>query len=192
MKAEYIKFEQEIATRPTAYFKSSNKLTYHNHDALTPTNRRSPDGLVVLEGTPPFQVQLSVRSHCKKYMETIAVEIEGNLWHVDLPDYRFKSHGQYTISLDAVIDSSNCGRAILDPSRSSILVDVMPLASITAIGNRAHFCVGDTAMFDLNGPAPWTVGYVCLGKNFCQNTIVLFTFFFLRFSQLYSEWTTIP
>ncbi|TFK71015.1 hypothetical protein BDN72DRAFT_895988 [Pluteus cervinus] len=166
IRTQYIKFEQEVDTQPSARFKSKSRLSYHVQDAFVPSNRGSSDGILELNGTPPFQVQISIRNTENNQGETLTTEVHSHLWQPEFPDYYFKTPGQHIVTIDSVMDGSNCGHAILSPEDNSIQVDVSTLASITPRNGRTNFCAREAVEFDLDGQPPWVVGYNLHGRNF--------------------------
>ncbi|TFK64436.1 hypothetical protein BDN72DRAFT_264822 [Pluteus cervinus] len=166
IRTQYIKFEQEVGTQPFARFKSKSRLSYNVQDALVPFNRRSSDGVLELKGIPPFKVQISIRNMENKQVETLMTEVHSYTWQLEFPSYHFKAPGQHIVTIDAVVDGSNCGRALLSPKDNWIQVDVSALANITPLNGRTDFCEREVVEFDLDGQPPWVVGYNLHGQNF--------------------------
>jgi nucleoporin POM152 len=159
-RAERLLFEQDVHTRPAASFKNHNRLSYCLNDAFTSTDLFSSDGSIKLEGTPPFQLKLAVKSVITSHVDFISVEVADHTWRVDLPEYRFNSVGPHHVSIVSIQDASFCTPSTLDPAKSSVWVDVAETAAITPFETRSTYCVGDVVSFQLAGNPPWTVGSV--------------------------------
>lgn len=162
-RSERLLFEQQVSMRPSARFKNRNRMSYCYNDAFTPRDPLTTDGMVVLEGTPPFRLRLSIKNLAASQVEMKTVEVGDNVWKIDLPSYSFKSMGPHLISIESVQDASNCAQAVLDPLTNSIWVDVAETAAIIPFDRREDFCVGDVSQFQLEGTPPWTIGYVLYG-----------------------------
>ncbi|TFY82279.1 hypothetical protein EWM64_g1741 [Hericium alpestre] len=161
-------FEQRVLRRPSARFDTTNRLSHCLYDTLTPRDKWSSDGVVLLEGTPPFELTVAIRSLAESanYVETVTVL--GNSWKLDLSSYKFEAVGQHRVTIESVRDASHCEEVITDPRARAIWVDVAESAAITPLERREHFCIGDTAQFQLQGIPPWTVGYEVNGKAYTQ------------------------
>ncbi|KAI0049256.1 hypothetical protein FA95DRAFT_1571322 [Auriscalpium vulgare] len=165
-------FEQEVLMRPSARFRSPNRLSYCLYDAFAPRDRTSSDGLVLLEGTPPFELTISVKNHAssESYSETITTY--ETAWKLDLSDHSFKTVGPHMVTIESVRDAWHCEQIISHPRERSIWVDVAESAAIVPFDRREHFCVGEAAQFQLEGIPPWTVGYRVNGKSHTQEAKV--------------------
>ena len=161
-------FEQQVFRRPSAHFKNRNRMSYCLNDNFTPLEASTSDGVVVLEGTPPFTLTLSIKNVIASNVQVLVVEIPTNVWKVDLPTYTFHSIGPHRITIDSVTDSSNCAQSILDPLLSSIWVDVAETAAIIPFDHKTDLCVGEVSQFQLEGIPPWTVGYKVNGKTYTK------------------------
>lgn len=160
-RSERLLFEQEVMARPSAKFKNDNRILFCLNDALTSREAISNDGGVIqLEGTPPFQLALSIRNLAASQVHKETVEVYDKTWILDLPSYRFTSIGPHQITVESVQDSSHCEQKELHPLRRSIWVDVAESAAITPVDKRVDFCVGDVAQFQLEGTPPWSIGCV--------------------------------
>lgn len=152
-------FEQEVIGRPSAYFKKSARLSHCLRDTFTPITPYSQDDLIILDGRPPFHLELSVKSLAtsETYRET--VELWESHWKINLPTYEFSSIGPHLVTIESVRDASSCGQSAIDPLKKSIWVDVAESAAIVPFDRREHFCVGDVTQFQLEGIPPWTIKY---------------------------------
>lgn len=153
-------FEQQISVRPSAHFRNRNRMVYCLNDALVPLDTTSSDGFVVLEGTPPFTLLLSIKNLAASHVDTKTIRVPTNIWRLDLPSYIFTSIGPHLISIETVTDSSNCEQAALDPLLRSIWIDVAETAAIIPFERREDICVGELTQFQLEGIPPWTIGFV--------------------------------
>ena len=157
-RPERLLFEQQVLERPTAQFQDKKRLTYCLNDALTPHDLSNSDGLVILSGTPPFQLAVTIRNLAasEAYHETF--HVNGYAWKLNVPSYIFKSIGPHEVIIDSVQDASHCEQAIVDPAAKSLWVDVAETAAIVPFDRREHFCVGEISQFQLEGTPPWTIG----------------------------------
>lgn len=167
-RSQRLLFEQEVAMRPSAYFKNRNRMTYCLHTEFTPQDASSSDGVVVLEGRPPFILNLSIKNVGAAQVENLLVNVPTNVWKIDLPNYTFASVGPHRVTIDSVTDSSNCAQSVLDPLLSSIWVDVAEVATIEPFEKRWDVCVGEVTQFQLEGIPPWTVGYRVNSKSYTK------------------------
>ncbi|KAJ4485797.1 hypothetical protein J3R30DRAFT_3442070 [Lentinula aciculospora] len=169
---ERLLFEQQVSLRPTARFKTRNRLSYCLYDIFTPLDKLSSDGLVVLEGSPPFQLDLSIKNLATSHVDMQTIEVHDHSWKISLQNYQFTSVGPHLIVIRSVADSSHCAHATLDPLGTSIWVDVAEAAAIVPIDRREDFCVGEAAQFQLEGTPPWSIGYRINGKTYTQEAKV--------------------
>ncbi|OCH96431.1 hypothetical protein OBBRIDRAFT_718237 [Obba rivulosa] len=167
-RSERLLFEQQVLMRPSARFRNHNRLSYCLNDVLTPHDFSSPDGVIVLEGTPPFQLQLSIRNLAASEVHTETIQLQDNVWKLDLPSYTFRSIGPHLVTIDSVQDASHCEQAVPDPLHRSIWLDVAETAAIVPFDRRQDYCVGDVTQFQLEGTPPWTIGYRINGKSYTQ------------------------
>ncbi|KAJ7808261.1 hypothetical protein B0H14DRAFT_3112741 [Mycena olivaceomarginata] len=167
-RSQRLLFEQQVNMRPTARFRTRNRLAYCLSDAFVAQDPLSLDGLVLFEGTPPFRLGLSIKNYGTSHVETITIETSESLWKIDLPSYDFKAIGPHLVVLESVADASSCPQAPLDPLSSSVWVDVAETAAIIPFGRREHYCVGDVSQFQLEGVPPWTIGYTINGKVYSE------------------------
>ncbi|KAF8807863.1 hypothetical protein BYT27DRAFT_7139354 [Phlegmacium glaucopus] len=165
-------FEQQVSVRPSAHFRNRNRMVYCLNDALVPLDTTSSDGFVVLEGTPPFTLLLSIKNLAASHVDTKSIRVPTNVWRLDLPSYTFTSIGPHLISIETVTDSSNCEQAALDPLLRSIWIDVAETAAIIPFERREDICVGEVTQFQLEGIPPWTIGYNINGKSHTQEAKV--------------------
>ncbi|KIK97563.1 hypothetical protein PAXRUDRAFT_212828 [Paxillus rubicundulus Ve08.2h10] len=168
-RSERLVFEQEVFPRPSAKFKSDNRMSFCLNDVLTPRDLTSSDGTILLEGTPPFQLQLSIRNLAASKVRKETVEVHDRVWKLDWPSYYFTSIGPYQVTIDSVHDSSHCEQAEFDPLRRSIWIDVAETAAIIPFDKKKDFCVGDVTQFQLEGTPPWSIGYRINGKSYMQD-----------------------
>ena len=156
-RLERLLFEQQVFPRPSAQFKNRNRLTYCLNDVFVPTEPGSSDGMIVLDGTPPFKLELSIKDISASQTELRTVEVFSHHWNVNLPSYMFKSIGPHLVNVESVVDSSSCAQATLDPLHSSIWVDVAENAAIIPFDRRIDYCVGEVTQFQLEGIPPWSI-----------------------------------
>lgn len=159
-RSERLLFEQQVLMRPSVRFKNHNRMSYCLNDILTAHDTAGADGLVALEGTPPFQLTVSVRNLAASEVYTETIELHDTTWRVHLPHYTFRSIGPHQVTIESVQDASRCEQVAPDPLYRSIWVDVAETAAIIPFSRREDYCVGDVIPFQLEGTPPWTIGYV--------------------------------
>ncbi|KAG6814139.1 hypothetical protein H0H92_002134 [Tricholoma furcatifolium] len=171
-RSDRLLFEQEVFKRPSAHFKSRSRMSYCLNDQFIPLDTMSADGTLLLEGTAPFSVQLSIKNVGTNEIDKATVEIFDHSWKVDLPSYIFRSVGPHLVSIESVKDASNCAAVPLDPLSSSIWVDVAETAAIIPFDRRIDYCVGEAIQFQLEGIPPWNIGYRVNGKSYTHEAKV--------------------
>ncbi|KAG6337069.1 hypothetical protein ID866_2022 [Astraeus odoratus] len=171
-RSERLLFEQMVFPKPSAKFKTDNRLSYCLNDVLTPREPASTDGTILLAGSPPFQLQLSIRNLAANKVRVETVEVKEKSWKLNLPSYYFTSVGPYQVTIDSVHDSSHCEQAELDPLHRSIWIDVAETAAIIPLEQKKDYCVGDIVQFELEGTPPWTIGYRINGKSYTRDAKV--------------------
>lgn len=157
-RSQRLLFEQEVLARPSAYFKSSSRISRCLNDAFVPRDGISSEGTVVLEGRPPFLLDISIKNLAASEIHRQTVELWDTHWKMDLPNYLFRSIGPHKVTIESIRDASRCDPAGSDPLKTSIWVDVAETAAIVPFDRREHFCVGDVTQFQLEGTPPWTIG----------------------------------
>jgi nucleoporin POM152 len=154
-------FEQEVLPRPSARFETAGRILHCLGDALVPSDG-SRESAIILEGTPPFVLKLTVNNLAASEVSKHTVEVRGKVWKVDLPEYQFKTIGPHRITIDSVQDASHCEQVALEASYQSIMVDIVESAAIVPFDRKEHYCVGEVSQFQLEGIPPWTIGYGAL------------------------------
>ena len=157
-RSERLLFEQEVFARPTAQFRNNNRMSYCLNSALVPRDAFTTDGQIQLSGTPPFELQLSIKNLATSKVDTEIIRVPGKTWTVSLSSYIFESIGPHSITIESVQDASRCDQATSDPLHRSIWVDVAETAAIIPFNGRETFCVGEVSQFQLEGTPPWTIG----------------------------------
>lgn len=156
-RSERLLFEQHVSIRPSAYFKSRGRLQYCLNDPLVALDSSSQDGLVGLEGSPPFSLVLSIKNIAASQVDKRTIHVPTNNWRLELPAYTFTTIGPHLVNIETVTDSSGCEQAAPDPLHRSIWVDVAETAAIIPIEKGEDICVGDVTQFQLEGIPPWTI-----------------------------------
>lgn len=159
-------FEQEVFARPSARFKNSNRLTYCLFDKFTPLDKFSSDGTIVLQGTPPFNLELSIKNLATSKTTTEKISVTDHVWKLNLASHTFDSVGKHLVTIESVADASHCEETVPELRERSIWVDVAESAAIVPFDRREHFCVGEAAQFQLEGIPPWTIGFVSCFSSF--------------------------
>ncbi|KAJ7225386.1 hypothetical protein GGX14DRAFT_489278 [Mycena pura] len=171
-RSQRLLFEQHVSMRPSARFRTRDRMSYCLNDAFVAQDPLSLDGFILLEGTPPFQLRLSIKNYGTSHVHIMTVEISESSWKIDLPSYEFKSIGPHLVVLESVADASSCPHAPLDLLSNSIWVDVAETAAIIPADRREHYCIGDVSQFQLEGIPPWTIGYTINGKAYLEDANV--------------------
>lgn len=156
-RVEGVTLEQDVLPRPSAHFKSSTRMSYCLSDAFISRNPSSDEGVLVLHGTPPFLVNLSIKSFASSEVQTHTVTVDNREWRVNIPDYIFNIVGPHQITIDSVTDAANCPPAEPDIARQTLWVDVAETAAIVPFERRNEYCVGEVIHFQLEGSSPWHV-----------------------------------
>ncbi|KAG6380911.1 hypothetical protein JVT61DRAFT_5303 [Boletus reticuloceps] len=167
-RSERLVFEQEVLPKPSAKFKNDNRMSFCLNDVLSSRDPTSSDGTIIFEGTPPFQLHLSIKNLAASKVRLETVEVRDKIWKLDIPSYYFTSVGPYQVAIETVHDASHCEQAELDPLWRSIWIDVAETAAIIPLDNKKDFCVGDVTQFQLEGTPPWAIGYRISGKSYTQ------------------------
>lgn len=152
-----LQFEQQIFPRPTAFFKRSDRVSYCLYDAFVHRGDSSADGTVVLKGTPPFILELSVKNLASSEVHEEVVEISSHEWILNIPHYIFRTVGSHLVVIDSIRDASNCPHSNLDVGRRQLWIDVAESAVIVPFDRREDYCVGEALQFQLEGTPPWRI-----------------------------------
>jgi nucleoporin POM152 len=156
-QAKRLQFEQEVFPRPSAYFKRSSRMSICFNHPLVPRDEYSTDGTVVLQGTPPFVLDLSIKNLASSEIHKETIEVWQHGWRLDIPNYVFKTVGPHLVTIDSIRDASNCLQADSEMGRRSQWIDVAETAVIVPFDRREDFCVGEALQFQLEGSPPWRV-----------------------------------
>ncbi|KAE9397106.1 hypothetical protein BT96DRAFT_1037695 [Gymnopus androsaceus JB14] len=157
LRSARLVFEQQVSIRHTARFANRNRMMYCLHDKFTPLDKpSSDDGTVVLEGKPPFQIELPIKNIAASHVNRQTIEVYDHTWKINL-NYQFNAIGPHLIVIESVADASHY---------------VAEKASIVPVDRREDFCVGQVAQFQLEGTPPWSVGYRINGKAYTQEAKV--------------------
>ncbi|KIK16338.1 hypothetical protein PISMIDRAFT_637010 [Pisolithus microcarpus 441] len=137
-----------------AKFKTDNHLSYCLNDILGPKDPASPNGTILLDGTPPFQLKLLIKNLAANKVHVENIEVNDSIWRLNLPSYYFTSVGPYQVMIDSILDLSHCEQAMVDPLHRSIWIDVTKMAAIIPLEKKKDFCVGDIIWFELEDTPP--------------------------------------
>lgn len=74
--------EQNVMRRPSAMFKSSARIAHCLNDPLVPNKSYSDphEGVIVLEGAPPFTLHLKIRSFATNDVKEEAITVHSREW----------------------------------------------------------------------------------------------------------------
>jgi nucleoporin POM152 len=126
-------------------------LTYCLHDTFRAEDIDSHSGVVKLQGTSPFYLELSLHNLATGEIRKERVQLLQDEWRVELPDYRFDTVGSYMLMIDSVWDGSTCKQDVDALGINSLLIDVAETAAIVPMERREDYCVGDILRFQLEG-----------------------------------------
>lgn len=161
--------EQRVNPRPSARFESPNQI-YGFCKEGSETEELIP---VVLEGQPPFALEVAIKHHSSAKPEIISIpHVDTNNYLLPLP--RDHLHlGHHEVSIHMVRDFRGCQRTTeLDGSTVKVVVSDTP--TIVPLESQTDYCVGERISFSLSGHAPFDVFYDfndVQRKAHIQNTI---------------------
>lgn len=167
--------KQTVQSRPTAFFQTSQRLSYCLREKLTPREGRSEAGTVVLKGQPPFTLKLSLKnlSNNKRVVEEVTVDSHSwpgeppelptlmtranLLLAVGIPSYEFETMGPTLLTIESMEDSSACTETQPDVPKRSIWIDVAESAAVVPFDRKRDYCVGEPISLQLEGIPSWTI-----------------------------------
>ncbi|CRG83266.1 Nucleoporin pom152 [Talaromyces islandicus] len=155
-----VKVAQTVNALPSARFESPGHIYAFckedsEGDELIP---------IVLEGQPPFFLDISIKHHSSSKPEIVRVgPIQTNKHKLPIPR-RHLELGQHVVSINRVGDSRGCQRA-LDRDSSSVRVAVSDVPTIIPLESQTDYCVGERISFSLSGHAPFEVFYTFEGAE---------------------------
>ena len=156
-QSQRLHFEQEVLPLPAAYFKRPSRMSFCFNHRLVPRDDYSTDGTIVLSGTPPFVLDLSIKNMASSEVHKETIETLQQEWRLDIPNYVFQTVGPHLVTIDSIRDASNCLHADSGMGRRSQWIDVAETAVIVPFDRREDFCVGEALQFQLEGSPPWNV-----------------------------------
>lgn len=156
-RSKSLQFEQEVFPRPLAYFKRPNRMSYCFNNPLVPRDEYPTDGTVVLHGTPPFLLDLSIKNVASSEIHKETIELAQHEWRLNFSNYIFQTVGPHLVTIDSIRDASNCLQAAIETGLQSQWIDVSETAVIVPFDRREDFCVGEALQFQLEGTPPWKI-----------------------------------
>ncbi|KAI5304462.1 hypothetical protein KEM56_006475 [Ascosphaera pollenicola] len=161
--------QQRVNPRPSARFESPNHV-YGFCKEGAETEDLIP---VVLEGQPPFALEVAVKHHSSAKPEAISIpHIDTNNYLLSLPRHCLHL-GQHEVTIHKVRDSRGCQRN-MDLDGSAVKVVVSDIPTIIPLESQTDYCVGERISFSLSGHAPFDIFYDfndIQRKAHVQNTI---------------------
>lgn len=148
-----LRLEQEVFPLPEASFKQGPTADFCINDKLA---SRGPDDLVIeLRGTPPFFVDLEVRTEGTRIADRFTlVDIPLHEWPVVVP-LSLSMPALHTVYIRRVVDGRGCERVLEREEdsvrRTSISLGVAEIASITPVLPQQNHCVGEFLDFVVQG-----------------------------------------
>jgi nucleoporin POM152 len=117
---------------------------------------------VILEGVPPFSLEISVKHHSKSKPEFLSIpNINSNRYNLPIPR-RYLDLGQHVVSIRKVLDARGCQRTT-EYDGSSVRVAISDVPAIIPLESQVDYCVGERLSFLLSGHAPFDVYYTFEG-----------------------------
>ncbi|EED14155.1 nuclear envelope pore membrane protein, putative [Talaromyces stipitatus ATCC 10500] len=153
-----ISISQTVNALPSARFESPGHIYAFckedsDGDELIP---------IVLEGQPPFYLDISIKHHSSAKPEVVPVgPIHSHKHKLPIPR-RHLELGQHVVSIHRVGDSLGCQR-IFEKDLSSVRVVVSDVPTIIPLESQTDYCVGERLSFSLSGHAPFDVFYTFEG-----------------------------
>ncbi|KAF8585137.1 hypothetical protein K439DRAFT_1632955 [Ramaria rubella] len=163
-QANRLQFEQAVFPRPTAYFQRSSRASFCLNDQLIPRDEHLTDETIVLQGIPPFEIDLSIKNLASSEIHKEKIRTSDHEWRLNIPHYVFQTVGPHLVTIDSLRDASNCLQSDTDIARQSHWIDVTETAVIVPFDRREDFCVGEALQFQLEGSPPWIIKYRFDGK----------------------------
>ncbi|KAK2747269.1 hypothetical protein FQN57_002167 [Myotisia sp. PD_48] len=149
-----ITVNQRVNPRPSARFEAPNHIYGYckeedQEDEMIP---------IVLEGVPPFTLELAVKHHTSSKPEILSIpNINSNRYGLPVPR-RYLDLGQHVLSIRKVRDSRGCQRT-MEHDGPSVRVTISDVPSIIPLESRVDYCVGERISFSLSGHAPFEIYY---------------------------------
>ncbi|KAG8745025.1 hypothetical protein FRC10_008999 [Ceratobasidium sp. 414] len=157
-----LRLEQVVQARPSARFKSATRISRCLNTDLNLS--LEPGAVLALSGTPPFTLSVAVRNLAEGETHYAQIVTNDHEWAVNVPDYMFRTIGPHVVAVEKVRDASMCAE-VKGGGERSLWVDVAETAAIIPLERRVDYCVGDVLNFQLEGTAPWQIGYTFNGKH---------------------------
>ncbi|KAF8600877.1 hypothetical protein BDV93DRAFT_496344 [Ceratobasidium sp. AG-I] len=157
-----LRLEQVVLTRPAARFKSTARISRCLNTDLNLSH--DPGAVLVLSGIPPFTLSIAVRNLAEGETHHTQIITNDREWAVNIPDYMFRTIGPHAVVVEKVRDASKCDE-LSGGGERSLWIDVAETAAIIPLERRVDYCVGDVLNFQLEGTAPWQIGYTFNGKH---------------------------
>ncbi|KAL1958472.1 hypothetical protein VTO42DRAFT_4336 [Malbranchea cinnamomea] len=151
---------QKVNPRPSARFEYPNRI-YGFCKEEGDSDETIP---IILEGVPPFALEIGVRHHTSAKPEILSVP-NINSRHYNLPvPRRYFDLGQHVVNIRKVRDARGCERTT-EYDGSSVRVTVSDVPTIIPLESQVDYCVGDRLSFSLSGHAPFEVYYTFNGVH---------------------------
>ena len=150
--------------RPTAHFVERDRAPiYCVKESL---NERDHGLEMRFSGIPPFRAEFEVApegSHMsQRYSD---VHISSKTWQLSLA-HTLSEPGPFSVFLRRVVDATGCERTYARGTKGTFArLEVVEIASISAVQVQKDHCVGESLDFVLQGASPWTVNYEFNGKK---------------------------
>ncbi|KEP54240.1 putative nucleoporin [Rhizoctonia solani 123E] len=157
-----LRLEQNVLMRPSARFKSTDRISRCLNTDLNLSH--DPGAVLSLTGTPPFTLSVAVRNLAEGETHHTQIVTNDHEWAINVPDYMFRTIGPHQVAIERIRDASQCAE-LGSASERLLWIDVAETAAIIPLERRVDYCVGDVLNFQLEGTAPWQVGYTFNGKH---------------------------
>lgn len=180
------KIIQDVLPLPDASFSSRDQASSKNGlkpnslcvgDSLTRQSNALSNVVLTLTGKAPFTIDVDIKDSRGDVKKSITRSgITTHQVELDIPsdEFVFDKTGMWSVAVTGIKDGNGCQRAIeantgasLGEERNgkqfakstSVSVQVVETANISALDLQTDHCVGETIEYVLLGSPPWTVVY---------------------------------
>jgi nucleoporin POM152 len=159
-KNAYLTITQKVNPLPSARFESPGHIygfckEENDGDELIP---------IVLEGVPPFALEVTIKHHSNLKPEILKVpHISSNRHNLLIPR-RHLELGQHVVSISKVIDARRCQKSS-GLNEPSVRVAVSDVPTVTPLESQIDYCVGERISFSLSGHPPFEIYYTFDGAK---------------------------
>ncbi|KAG5355856.1 Nucleoporin POM152 [Yarrowia sp. B02] len=148
------KLRQLVKARPTAKFVDKGRV-YRACQGIAD----SADGIPIkLTGEAPFSLTVSIRVDSSGHTEKVTYNSVGAEFELKSQLYSRLGLGKHTVQIYQVVDARGCRQSNFGADQR-VTVHVADTPTITAVEERADFCVGERISYSLTGIPPFDITY---------------------------------